>query len=178
MRGVTTEDDLADLCLAWKRVFRSSDAWDWVFAARIERALVFYPTGVNELSEHHFRAVQETAMEAGESFAYVSTITRPGPAEPFPGYAHWLLHWSDSYWSYSDDLIPLENCIYSPTGGWGISVSSECFAVFGGSTEVIERLRSHVPDWRTQEASFRAWADSLEPRMAERILPPEKTRDD
>lgn len=146
---------------AFERVFASMDFLDAPFQNSVERRLILFPTGLEELEKQQFEALGGAAFRLGDREAFVTSI-KPGPEGwSEDAYFHGITAFDDSaYASYSSsETAPalLEHALYSPQGAWGLLTSDAEHAVVGGPTDFIEDLLSAIP--RSEDEMLEEWLD-------------------
>ncbi len=119
----------------FKRVFQSKDAFGEMFQEDIKKRIILCPTDGYFLTNEQFFALLKTLKEIGEDKFLLSIIEGRNND-------NWLIENNTSYDEYSQLPIYLENAIFSTQGEWGLLISHEEYAVFGGDEQLISNFLS------------------------------------
>ncbi|MFD2172159.1 hypothetical protein [Tumebacillus lipolyticus] len=140
------------------KVFKNKDPFDNCFTDNIQAKLLLFPTDGYYLQHEHFNVLCQAISQFGEEDFYLSEIEGDCFSESSTGGSYEHGHWegtsSSTFEDYTDIPVVLENAIYSTCGSWGVMISHEGHAVLGGSTELIELVRSLYPQYVTCEQRF------------------------
>ena len=154
-----SEELTEEMRLAWSALFvAGSTCWSWPFKTWVDSALVMCPTDIERLNNAQFAALRQFSFSQGETKAYISVIEGNEirvPSAEFPDTQHLTIYWKSAS-ARIEQLLLLENAIYSPAGKWAVTLSSEEFAVFGASNVLVRSLRELYPRWQKDEQYFRS----------------------
>lgn len=116
--------------LTYRQLFKGNDPFMEVFTDKLPHRLFLCPTEGYFLTEEQYLALNKTVKAIGESTFFLSEIE--GEPDFSDKSCHWRIHASTSYREYCQLPIYLENIIYSEAGNWGVIISHEEHALFGG----------------------------------------------
>lgn len=115
-------------------IFKNRDPFDSMFNEHIKQKIILCPTDGYYLDEKQFNALMKTIRQIDENSFYLSEVefddfTENLDAQNIHNPGHWELNNETSYEDYRNNLIILENALYSPKGTWGLIISHEDHAV-------------------------------------------------
>ncbi len=170
MTGVIETTDLPAIRSAWRRVFKTNDAFTWPFGQEFEVGRVFYPTDGCHLTIEQYSAVLGAIQRVGERTFFLSVVESEELAFLDREWGHWSCS-IPSYQEYCDRHLTLENALYSKDGRWGVLISHEMHAVIGGTKAFMTALDDHYQGWADDIRMLRdAWSDNANATWLEPTL--------
>lgn len=142
---------------AFDKVFVSADPWRPPFTAHASDRLLIWPIGHYMLNKDQFAAVCAAALAVGEHTAWLSVIEGShGDDFGERKHAEVSLEDYDQYgvltWEFPFGMMG--NALYSPHGHWGVLISIDAFALFGGIPPCADAFKQAYPHWREKVKPF------------------------
>ena len=139
-------------------IFKNNDPFGRMFNNCINQKILLCQTDGYYLKKEQFEALMKTIKKLEESSFYIS-VTENNFTDIFEAGTeyipeHWKLSSQISYEEYKENLIILENALYSINGVWGVIVSHEDHAVLGGSDDFIELFKKSYKNWNQDIKNF------------------------
>lgn len=134
------------------QLFKGHDPFAEVFTEKLPSRLILCPTDGYFLTEEQYQALIRTMEILGESSFFISEVE--GEPDVFTNPGHWLITADTSYEAYYQLPIYLEKSLYSEAGHWGIIVSHEEHALFGGSHDATRLFKDHLLNWEDGRSQF------------------------
>lgn len=155
---VNRHDSIPHLKEIFSKIFISNDPFNKMFVSSISSKILLFPTNGYQLSEKQFEAFISTIEMFGEQSFYLAEI-EGDPFDQHKTCSNYLNEYLEinidtSYDEYEKKNIMLENALYSPNGTWGIIISHESHAVFGGCKDMIATFKRFYPNWMNDQKKF------------------------
>lgn len=149
----------ADAVQAWHQVFCSVDPFGWPFCPAITDGGILFPTDGCHLSREQFDVLARVVVRSGETHCYLAVVEGSEGSGVTLGDEVFVVDFAD-YDGYARLHLTLENAIYSMNGTWGLLISHEMHAVFGGSADFVSTFNqfdgSSAEQWRNFRAQWQA----------------------
>jgi hypothetical protein len=146
------ENTIEKMRLIYWELFMGNDPFTEVFTNKLPCRIILCPTEGYFLTEAQYLALIRTMNALGESSFFVSEVE--GEPDFFNGPGHWQFKAEISYSEYRQLPVYLENAIYSESGNWGLIISHEEHALFGGSENVTRLFKDNLPNWEHGISQF------------------------
>lgn len=134
------------------QLFNGNDPFTEVFTDKLPSRLILCPTEGYFLTEEQYLALITTMEIIGESSFFISEVE--GEPDVFSNRGHWQINVDTPYEEYCRSPIYVENAIYSEAGNWGLIISHEEHALFGGSHYVTRIFKDNLPNWEDGRTQF------------------------
>ena len=142
--------------LTYWELFNSNDPFAEVFTDKLSNRMILCPTDGYFLTEEQYMALLKTMKSLDEVSFFISEVE--GESDFFNSPSHWRICVETSYEEYCQLPVCLENAIYSESGLWGLIISHEEHALFGGNQNAIRLFKDNLPNWEHGIAQFtRKW---------------------
>lgn len=152
---ITSIDDKEWIRSSWESVFVSKDPFSNPFRSPDFSLILFYGLEGYHLSHTQYQAILEAIAALNESEFLISHIEYE---EDFILQGeHWLCSDPSTYTEYIKVPIYVENALYSQKGTWGAILSHEDHAVVGGSSQFVETVKEHYPQWEEDRRELFAY---------------------
>lgn len=133
-------------------LFKSNDPFVEVFTNTLPSRIILCPTEGYFLTEAQYLTLIRTMKGLGESSFFVSEIE--GEPDFYTSSSHWQVSVEASYDEYCQLPLYLENAIYSMSGNWGIIISHEEHALFGGNVDAARLYKNNLANWEQGVSQF------------------------
>lgn len=134
------------------QLFKGNDPFTEVFTDELPNRLILCPTKGYFLTDEQYLALIRTMGTLGESSFFISEVE--GEHDVFNNPGHWRINVDTPYEDYCQLPIYLENAIYSEAGNWGLIISHEEHALFGGSHYATQLFKDNLTNWRDGKTQF------------------------
>jgi hypothetical protein len=143
MKSLSEEEFAIEAALSLQQVFVDDDPFGQPFTAAVPVRKILFPIHY-QLSPSLLQPLASAATQIGDHGFYFSVLERPAMDQQDRPY-HWYIPFTalEQYYSLDYPFV-LENALYSPSGQWGIMLSHEQHALFGGSTQFMSSLSGEL----------------------------------
>ncbi len=149
---------LKDMEVAFSKVFKAKDPFEDAFNNNIKSKLLIFPTTGYYLTQKQYASLTNLLISFEENSFYISEVEgNCFSLDQDPTsykHVHWKMNSDCKYDEYLKIPLALENAIYSVNGRWGMIVSHEDHAIFGGDRAFIQKFKELYTDWEDDQNKF------------------------